>query len=202
MPRYKISDIADLSGEDLSNLTRRQALSYYRQARAYSEQRYKRAMMAVDKGDIYVKLKVRPLVDEELKNASRQQIISKVRQYRDYLRTQQSTWEGTAVVKQKVIKAIEKSTDVKIPTKDYEKFWDIYKSLRKNYAEAGVTSKYELWRKIEQVMDDFPQFNTPEEVIDFIKEQIEPTMPPDNGDNSEEENEVDSFTISRNLFNS
>lgn len=198
MPRYKISDILSLTAEDLVGLTHSQALSYYRQAKGFAEERYKRAM-ASDAADlIVVELKVKPIPAEQMRDVSRARLISKIRAYQGYLKTKQSTIQGSEETRVAVIRRLRDKWGVTINKQDYDTFWEVYKGTRQHLAESNVSSKYELGRKIEEVMDNAPKELSSDDLIDLVKGITEPTQPPAGQEGDYDDD--DAFTLQRNPF--
>lgn len=198
MPRYKISDILSLTSEDLVNLTRKQALSYYRQAKFYSEDRYKRAMASPESDLVVVELKVKPIPVEQMRDVSRARLISKIRAYQGYLKTKQSTIQGSEETRTAVIRRLRDKWGVTINKQDYDTFWEVYKGTRQHLAESNVSSKYELGRKIEEVMENAPKELTTDDLIDLVKDIAEPTQPPAGQEGDYDDD--DAFTLQRNPF--
>lgn len=201
MPQYKISDILSLTAEDLVGLTRSQALSYYRQAKSFAEQRYKRAMASPESNLIVVELKVKPIPVEQMRDVSRARLISKIRAYQSYLSKIQTSIDSSKAYRTWLIGQIKEQTGITITKAQYDDFWDVYKGTRKDFAESNVTSKYELWRKIEQTMDELPKNLTVEDLIDIIKGRLAPTKPQQTQKGQKVDyNDNDALTIQRNPF--
>lgn len=198
MPRYKISDILSLTAEELVGLTRSQALSYYRQAKGFAEERYKRAMASPEADLIVVELKVKPIPAEQMRDVSRARLISKIRAYQGYLKTKQSTIQGSEETRVAVIRRLRDKWGVAINKQDYDTFWEVYKGTRQHLAESNVSSKYELGRKIEEVMENAPKELTTDDLIDLVKGIAEPTQPPAGQEG--EYDDDDAFTLQRNPF--
>lgn len=198
MPQYKISDILSLTAEDLVGLTREQALSYYRQAKSFAEQRYKRAMASPVADLVVVELKAKPIPVEQMRDISRARLISKIRAYQGYLKTKQSTVQGSEQTRNAVIKRLKDKWGVTINKQDYDTFWDVYKGTRQHLAESNVSSKYELGRKIAEIMNNAPKELTTDDLINLVRGVAEPTQPPVGQEG--EYDDDDAFTLQRNPF--
>ena len=198
MAQYRISDILSLTAEDLVKLTHSQAMSYYRQAKNFAEQRYQRAKASSQRELLVVELKVKPIPQEQIVSVSRGRLISKIRAYQGYLKTKQSTIQGSEQTRSAVIRRLRDKWGVSINKQNYDLFWDVYKATRQHLAESNVSSKYELGRKIEEIMDNAPQELSTDDLVNLVRDIVEPTQPPAGMEGDYDDD--DAFTLQRNPF--
>lgn len=177
MKYYRVSDIIGMQPDELIKLNKAEIQSLYRQVKFLAEARDRAADKSKD-----VKVPVRLYagkrsVDPSLnyKEASRGRLIHEIRGFQSYLSTKSSTKSGTLELRQDVINRIEAYSGYKIPESDYEQFWEFYNALKDSIPESTVGGRYELWRKIGEVMDS-GNYNSYEEFKESFMSKEFPTV--------------------------
>ena len=157
---YSVSEIKSITPEQLLKMNYKEVRNLYNQARFLSEARDRAASKSP------IKVPVR-LYDGR-------------RSVTKGFDVNESTKQGTLELRADVIARIEKYSGYAIPEEDYDTFWNYYALLRNDVAESTVGGKYEMWRKIGEIMstanyssyDDFKsdflskEFPTEDEVED------------------------------------
>lgn len=178
---YSVSEIKSITPEQLLKMNYKEVRNLYNQARFLSEARDR----AASKSPIKVPVRLydgRRSVTKgfDVNEGTRSRLIHEIRGFQAYLSTKSSTKQGTLELRADVIARIEKYSGYAIPEEDYDTFWNYYALLRNDVAESTVGGKYEMWRKIGEIMstanyssyDDFKsdflskEFPTEDEVED------------------------------------
>lgn len=169
----KIQDIENLDIESMRSMTRDEAIRYYKAAKYYAESRQERALPVFmqrkskfgnyptphayklrdkDKegGDILSKREFKELSDDMTTN----QIKHELRLARDFLKTKTSTVEGWDEVLKDFRTTLKNKTGITIKRKDYALFWDVYNAVTDYINEATVSSNYEIWREVAEIIND------------------------------------------------
>jgi hypothetical protein len=191
----KIDDLLNITGEQLSKLTKIELLSIHKKSYVWAQKRHDRAISALkekfkennnaaiprayrteftrDKNNNIVYEEKRLFTrynKSDTEKITRSELIHEIINERNFLATKTSTIEGHEKDIKKFIKKLEELTEIKIPKSEYSNFFNVYNYVKSN---ETIKSKYELWRDVAQVVTDKRLYDlTPSELATYLNNKI------------------------------
>ncbi len=201
--RYRtISDITNLTYKEFNSMTTEDARNALRAARGFAIQRERKFTEAIEAyevrrdnrldyfefGHTRFTTPLNERVNLELNefDATRAELIHELVGYKTYLKLSTNTKYGAEARERQIIRDVYKASGFQIPKNRLHEFFEAYKQISDQVAESSVGGRYEMWRKIGEMMEQQPHIQDYEDFKRRFIDKEFPTSAPADADLTKE----------------